>query len=88
MAATARATRNGTASSDGDRIAELQATVAELEAAVTMTLKFAATLAVRLSAMRATGTSATFREIVVNELRAGQHSDVDRIENWLTEHGA
>jgi hypothetical protein len=88
MAATARATRNGTAPAGDDRIAALEQRVAELEATVTLTLRFAATLAVRLSAMRATGTSATFRELVVNELRAGQHSDVDRIENWLTEHGA
>jgi hypothetical protein len=84
MAATARASRVGAAPAADDRGVQLEQRVAELESMLTLTLKFATTLAVRTSSGPY---SATFREIVVSELRLGQHHDVDKIERWLAGHG-
>jgi hypothetical protein len=62
----------------------LEQRVAELESMLTLVARFAAHLAVHSTKGQ---TSATFRQIAVQELRIASNADVDRLESWLREHG-
>jgi hypothetical protein len=55
----------------------------DAEQLLTVLTGFVARLAVKASTGR---DSASFRQIIMQELRLGSHADVDIIEAWLTSH--
>jgi hypothetical protein len=77
MAVTSRSRRQDAPPAPADR-------TAELEAMVTTLARLVARLAVRSAPP--SQASATFRQILVVELRIAQDREVEAIERWLTEH--
>jgi hypothetical protein len=57
----------------------------DLAAVVEVLARFTAKLIVHVSGLHAV-TAASFRQIVVQELRLGSQADVDLIEAWLAAH--
>lgn len=81
MAVTTRGKRQDTP--DADALAELAGRVEQLERIVTTWLRIEARDKVRLSVGHQ---PASFRVIVVNELRIATHEEAVAVEEWLTAH--
>lgn len=66
-----------------DRAADLEARLADAEQMITLLMRVANRAIVRYSRG---ATSASYRQIVVGEMRLASHEEAAEIERWLTEH--